>query len=450
MKLHKIFLGCAAAMALASCVSEDLSKGNTQEMGTLYLGVEQQRPLKTRADDYAVTDFPVTIYASDGTTIVKDNLNGNKPLSFANSSEIPESILLPIGTYYLEAHTPGDFTDVMTYPYYIGRLQQEIVKGDHVHATITCKMANTSIKIKYGDGFANEFDTWEVTFSDMKNHAINFDEKDGDEPPTIYWHLASGVELIHVHFEGHSKKLNKMIYADSDLTKNQVTETYDGLTQNFGGGDAIELTVEPAAMDKGYLTVQFTAHIFDSNAVEIPHTFNFRDNGSDGWQSGDGTEPDPQSGDDDEIPTDGSPYFICPALKTGVEVKLVYDEDEEGYIPTADTPNTVIEVHTPNGLKSLKVSISGGNDGFASATASMQDLEIIGSKDLGNIFAEQGAELPVVGQTEYSFPVYAFYPQIALFLETDPDKAHEFHMVAEDLNGKIKTGTLKVKVTVTE
>ena len=66
MKLHKIFLGCAAALALVSCVSEDLSKTAGKDSGRLQIGVETQDPLKTRADAYTVTNFPVTIYNEDG------------------------------------------------------------------------------------------------------------------------------------------------------------------------------------------------------------------------------------------------------------------------------------------------------------------------------------------------------------------------------------------------
>ena len=35
MKLHKIFLGCAAALALVSCVSEDLSKVGGKDAGSM-------------------------------------------------------------------------------------------------------------------------------------------------------------------------------------------------------------------------------------------------------------------------------------------------------------------------------------------------------------------------------------------------------------------------------
>jgi hypothetical protein len=307
-------------------------------------------------------------------------------------------------------------------------------------------MANTRIKVNYDQDFLNLFTSWTITFDDGNNNALSFTNENGTDPAALYWDLGDGVEKLTVNFRGVNS--SGTVTAKNELTKSQATETYDGQSTNFGGGDAIVVNFTPTDATSGFVTIAITASIFGLDAEEVPATVEIVDNGTfTPGEGGDEPGPGPQPGDDDEIPTDGSPYFICPALKTGVTVQLYYDEEEDALMPVADTPQTVIEVHTPKGLKSLKVSITGGNRGFANATASMQNLEIIGSTDLGGIFAEvDGAELPVQGQTEYSFPVYAFYPQIALFGKTDAGKAHEFYMVAEDNDGNIKTGTLKVTV----
>ena len=94
------------------------------------------------------------------------------------------------------------------------------------------------------------------------------------------------------------------------------------------------------------------------------------------------------------------------------------------------------------------MTVTGGNAGFAEATGFLNNLEIIGSEDLGEIFGDvDGAELPKQGDTNYSFPVYAFFNMIQMFGATDTGKAHEFYMVAEDMEGTVKTGTLKITVT---
>lgn len=437
MKLNKIFLGCAAAMALASCVNEDFSKSAGKDSGRLEVGVETLEPMKTRAEVYTVTNFPVTIYEADGTTKVQ---------SYETVSAMPAQILLPTGNYVLEAHTPGVMERIMNAPYYKGTETSEIQKDLTTQSTITCKMANTSVTVHYDQDFLDLFTSWTITFDDGTDNAVSFTNENGDTPATLYWDLGEGVQKLTVNFRGVNK--DGTVTAKNDLTKSQATETYDGQSTNFAGGDAVVVNFTPVEATTGYVTIGITANIFGTDAEPVPAIVEIVDNGTFTPDTG-GEEPGPgpEPGGDDVIPTDGSPYFICPALKTGVTVQLYYDEEEDALLPVADTPQTVIEVHTPKGLKSLKVSITGGNKGFAGATASMQNLEIIGSSDLGDIFAEvDGAELPVQGQTEYSFPVYAFYSKIALFGKTDAGKAHEFYMVAEDMDGNIKTGTLKVTV----
>ena len=424
-------------MALASCVNEDFSKSAGKDSGRLEVGVETLEPMKTRAGEYTVTNFPVTIYEADGTTKVE---------SYETVSAMPAQILLPTGNYVLEAHTPGVMERIMNAPYYKGTEPSEIKKDVTTQSTITCKMANTSVTVHYDQDFLSLFTSWTITFDDGTDNAISFTNQDGEAPATLYWDLGEGVQKLTVNFRGVNK--DGTVTAKNDLTKSQATETYDGQNTNFAGGDAVVVNFTPVEATTGYVTIGITADIFGTDAESVPAIVEIVDNGTfTPEEGGEEPGPGPEPGGDDVIPTDGSPYFICPALKTGVTVQLYYDEEEDALMPVADTPQTVIEVHTPKGLKSLKVSITGGNKGFAGATASMQNLEIIGSSDLGDIFAEvDGAELPVQGQTEYSFPVYAFYPQIALFGKTDAGKAHEFYMVAEDMDGNIKTGTLKVTV----
>ncbi len=439
MKLYnKLFLGITAAATMVGCVNEDIT--TAKDSGRLEVVVETQAPLKTRADVYTVTNFPVTIYEADGTTRVA---------SYDAVSAMPEKILLPIGDYVLEAHTPGAMDKIMAAPYYKGTEPSTIMKNATTLSTITCKQANTSIKVNYDQDFLDLFTSWTITFDDGNNNVLSFVNTDGNAPAAKYWALGNGVESLNVNFRGVNA--DGTVTASMVLTKSQATETYGGQTTNFTGGDAVVVNFTPTEATTGYVTVSITASIFGTDAVEVPVTVNVVDNGP--LTPEDPNNPnDPNTGgnddpNDDEIPTDGSPYFICSALKTGAVVKIVYDEDEDAYVTTDDTPQTVVEVHTPKGLKSLKVSITGGNSGFTAATASMQDLEIIGSTDLGGIFATvPGAELPVEGQTDYSFPVYAFYGMIAQFEETEAGKAHEFYMVAEDMEGNIKTGTLKVTV----
>ena len=421
-------------MALVSCVSEDISKSAGKDSGTLQVGVETLEPLKTRADINTVTNFPVTIYKADGITEVE---------SYETVAQMPNSILLPTGDYVLESHTPGPMETIMTTPYYKGRVLSEIQKDVTTESIITCKMANTSVTVHYDQDFLNLFTSWTITFDDGTDNALSIDNTKGTEPATLYWDLGEGVESLTINFTGRTAE--GTVSAPMTITKSQATETYDGQSTKFAGGDAIVVNFTPELASTGHVTVDITASIFGLDAEEVPAVVEIVDNATFTPDDGSGDEPggDEPGGDEPE----GAPYFVCDALTTGVTVNIVYDEEEDADVPTPDTPQTVIEVHTPKGLKSLKVTITGGNKGFANATKDMKDLEIIGSPDLGDIFKNvDGAELPVAGMTEYSFPVYAFYPQIALFGKTLDGQAHEFYMVAEDNEGNIKTGTLRVTV----
>ena len=234
MKLHKIFLGCAAALALVSCVSEDLSKVGGKDAGRLEIGVETQEPLKTRAGEYTVTNFPVTIYEADGTTKVQ---------SFETVSAMPAQILLPVGNYVLEAHTPGVMERIMNAPYYKGSEPSEILKDATTQSTITCRMANTSVTVHYDQDFLDLFTSWTITFDDGTDNALSFTNDDGDTPAALYWDLGDGVEKLTVNFRGVNK--DGTITAKNALTKSQATETYDGQNTNFAGGDAVVVNSLP-------------------------------------------------------------------------------------------------------------------------------------------------------------------------------------------------------------
>ncbi len=445
MKLHKIFLGCAAAMALVSCVSEDISKSAGKDSGTLQVGVETLEPLKTRADAYTVTNFPVTIYKADGITEVE---------SYETVAQMPTSILLPTGDYVLESHTPGPMETIMTTPYYKGRESTTIMKDVTTPATITCKMANTSVTVHYDADFLALFTSWTITFNDGNDNALSIDNTKGTEPATLYWNLGEGVESLTINFTGRTAE--GTVSAPMTITKSQATETYGGESNKFAGGDAIVVNFTPELASTGYVTVGITASIFGLDAEEVPAVVEIVDDATFTPDDGSGDEPggdepggDEPGGDEPE----GAPYFVCDALTTGdtfvCDAIYYSDDDYYDYSAAGTLPQTEVKIYTPKGLKSLKVNITGGNEGFEGATGAFKNHEIIGSPDLTTVFSGvDGAELPVEGQTEYTFPVYAFYGMIAKFGPTDSGKAHEFKITAEDLEGNIKNATLKVTVTL--
>ncbi len=426
MKLHKIFLGCAAALALVSCVSEDLSKNAGKDSGRLQIGVETQDPLKTRADAYTVTNFPVTIYNEDGTTKVQ---------SYDAVSAMPEQILLPTGTYLLEAHTPGVMERIMTAPYYKGTELSVIQKDVTTQSTITCKMANTSVSVHYDQDFLDLFTSWTITFDDGTDNAISFTNEDGNAPSAIYWDLGEGVEKLIVNFRGVNR--DGTITAKNELTKSQATETYDGQSANFAGGDAVVVNFTPVEATTGYVTIGITATIFGQAAEEVPAVVQIVDNGTFTPDDGNGDEPNP--GDD---PQPGDDNAITLNMPNDMTV-------------TASTDPALGDavILTPKGIKSLKVTIVSSNPDMVSSLTDVADsypgvdfingAEVVGNTNLVSFLGELGQEItvPTTGQTEYTFPIGNFFGFL-LILEGE----HTFNMTVEDQEGNIKQGTLKLTI----
>lgn len=437
MKLHKIFLGCAAAMALASCVSEEFPKSNTQEMGTLHIGVEAQQPMKTRGNEalIAVTDFPVTVYDANG-KIVKDNLNGNKELSFANSSEIPESILLPAGTYYLESHTPGEMDNIMDKPYYKGIDTTEVIKGEHIHSTIICKMANTSITVILEKKFLDAFTSWTLTLNDgISNDAISFSEddvKDG-KLATIYWKLGENVSTIKVNFTGVTTDGRTITLEEQEIKKEKATMTYNGSSKNFGGGDALEITLSPVAADKGIINIYFDVSIFDLNAEISEAVVELIDNGSGPFEPGDDDNPvNPNPGDDSSITLN---------LPNNMTVNAATDKSLGDTYIKCDNGIKSIMVTVVSDSEEMNESLEGLNENYG--VDFIGGAEIVGNQDVVQLFEdlEKPLNVPSVGDTEYTFPIGNFFGLLG-FLSGH----HTFNLVVEDMQGNKKNGSLTLTV----
>ena len=431
MKLHKIFLGCAAALALVSCVSEDLSKTAGKDSGRLQIGVETQDPLKTRADAYTVTNFPVTIYNEDGTTKVQ---------SYDAVSAMPEQILLPTGNYLLEAHTPGVMERIMSAPYYKGTELSVIQKDVTTQSTITCKMANTSVSVHYDQDFLDLFTSWTITFDDGTDNAISFTNEDGNTPAAIYWDLGDGVEKLTVNFRGVNR--DGTITAKNELTKSQATETYDGQSANFAGGDAVVVNFTPVEATTGYVTIGITATIFGQAAEEVPAVVQIVDNGTFTPDDGNGDEPNP--GDDPQPGDDNAITLTLPA-----PVTLSADESA-----TADPSSGDVAMAAEKGLKSVSVKVLSSSDEMMEQLAAVADeypgvdlvngCEVVGNQNLVAFLGSLGKEItvPTQGDTQYTFPVGQFY----LFLGILPG-THNFVMTVTDMDGNQKSGTVQVTIT---
>ena len=431
-----------AIAGLASCVSEDFPQGQDAtnakgEQGLMKLhNVAIAEPAGTRANSAytdeqlaampKATDYPIEIYDAQNNLIKR----------YETVSQFPnEGILLNVGNYTAESHTAGILQKKMTSPYYKGTEPFTIISGVQHDVDVVCKMQNSKIQVNYSEEFLELFDTWTVTIDDGSETALKFDNEDGNNPAPVYWLFEDDVESLTVQFQGTLKSDGSPVSDTKVLSKDSFQRPYaDDDSQAFTGGDQLIFNFNPSEATTGEIMgITLTATItFDE--TEEPVTVYLTDKNLKDDEGGEGGE-----GGDTPPVGDETPSLECIG---GWNVSFSASEDEE------NLPMTEVVVKTPKGLKSLKVTVTGGNPGFGNATGFLQNLEIIGSEDLGDIFdGVDGAELPNTGDKLYKFPVYAFYSMIQMFGATDAGKAHEFYMVAEDMDGTVKDGTLKITVT---
>lgn len=424
MKSYKLLLGCAALLAMTGCVSEDMT--GSSDKGVLSLDVSTRQPTATRAGEYEVTDFPVTIYKEDGTTRVE---------SYDAVDAMPEKIRLDVGTYVLEAHTPGTMQRQMTYPYYKGTATSEILKDVTTQTTIVCKQQNGSIKVNYDEDFLALFTAWTITFDDGGDQALSIKNTNGNDPAAVYWAFGENVDKLTVNFRGTTADGNT-ITASKLLTKDQATETYDGETTNFGGGDAVVVNFTPVEATTGKVTISISANIVFTETAETV-TISVVDNGT----------LTPENPDDPQTPDDPTPGG---GITLNLPAPISYP-----FLGAASVNKSLGDTYiaAESGLKSIIVSIESTSSEMVTSVGKLNDnygvdfingAEIVGNQDVVRLFSElnQPLSVPDEGDTEYTFPIGNFFELLQVLAGE-----HTFNLSVTDMDGNVKTG--KVVITIT-
>lgn len=427
MKCHKILLmGAAFSLSLASCVSEDIPSDISEKgMGSMSLDVDKLKPTSTRGN-VSTADFPVTVYTSDNKTFEN---NGVK-YEGIKASEFPNKITMPIGTYYAEAHTPGQLAKIMTTPYYKGRKEFEILQGVNTKTTVTCRMANGSFKVNYSSDFATKFSEWNVFINDGTESVIQFSDKDGLTPQMIYMSFEDNVDVLNVEFKGTTTTGNT-IATSNKLTKKAASEKYDDDNENFSGGDAIVINFSPTESLEGDITgITLTANIKFEEREEY-FEMEVEDKETSGGNGGN---------------TGGN---------TGGDTSAILLDLPSDMTVSADTEPSLGDTYISavNGIQSISVSISSTSDEMIE---SLQDIagnyddvdfingtEIVGNHSLVSLFSDlgQSLEVPTIGDSQYTFPIGNFF-MLLTFLPGE----HSFYLTVTDMNGNTESGTLTLTV----
>ena len=190
ISVKKYIFGALSVVAMASCTNDDLgldSKG--QGVAEFKVDISTPEP-RTRAVTQ-VYDFPVIIY----------DTNDKVVQSYNSVSEIPQRVVMEVGDYKVESHTPGVIAKTMDKPFYKGIENIQIAQNVTTQVNVVCKMQNSKISINPDDMFLSVFDTWSITITDGESIAYEFTNESTNLSVYLYFGEV-GIPQLIVNFTG--------------------------------------------------------------------------------------------------------------------------------------------------------------------------------------------------------------------------------------------------------
>lgn len=440
--INKWTLAVAMLAGLASCEMKNEILGKdpmTGDTGTLNLYVETGKTTKGTTDQ--VDQFPVTITGTDVEYTKK----------FDSYAELKQAgdVTLPVGTYTIEACSPGEFKSEMSEPFYGGKLENvKIVKGQTAETSVVCTMQNVKISISFTEEFLATYQDWTITVTDKKQdgHIKTYTKAaDGETPAPVYWKMDESVETIYIN--GTAKTIgNEDVTISGTAKKSSLPEYEEGDDTSFVGGDELKIEFNPVKVEgstPGILEegIQITITMFNSEKDEnVEITVDPGTDGGDTEEPGTGEDGGDGEGEDGD---GGGETAAGPTISFPQSTYTLPDDT----IKNADATITA-----EAGLKSVKIQIIGGNKMFQSIVEiqfGAEPFELIGNDTLGKIFEdlEMDIKLPTEATTNYKFPVGEFFDILSSMGPTDEPDGHTFEITVTDQNGKTASGKLSVIVT---
>lgn len=445
--INKWTLAVAMLAGLASCEMKNEILGKdpmTGDTGTLNLYVETGKTTKGTTDQ--VDQFPVTITGTDVEYTKK----------FDSYAELKQAgdVTLPVGTYTIEACSPGEFKSEMSEPFYGGKLENvKIVKGQTAETSVVCTMQNVKISISLTEEFLATYQDWTINVTDKNGHIKTYTKAaDGETPAPVYWKMDENVETIYINGTAKTNG-GEDVTISGTAKKSNLPEYEEGDDTSFVGGDELKIEFSPVKVEgstPGILEegIQITITMFNSEEnenVEIPV--------DPGTEGGDTEEPGTgedggDEGEDGEGDTNTNPTIQLPA-------DITYS------ISAGDAPESADAIiKAPAGLESVIVKIDGGNAEFRAIINDLDlggsnftsGVDLVGNSTFEGIIADLGAmgidpiSVPAKGDTEYIFPIASFFKMLNIYKATDPGDSHDFIITVQDKNGESVEDVLKVTI----
>lgn len=431
--MNKWMWAVTLLFGLASCEMKDEILGKdpmTGDTGTLSLSVETGKVTRGTTDQ--VDQFPVVITGKDVEYTQK----------FDSYAELKQAgkVKLPVGTYTIEACSPGEFKSEMTEPFYGGEQEVKIQKDVTSETSVVCTMQNVKISINLTEEFLATYDDWEFTVTDGNEHIQPYTKTaDGNKPAAVYWKMEEGVELIYVKGKAHTISGEEVTFSEI-IRKSGTPEFEEGDDPSLVGGDELKIDFLPVKVEGSTPGIekdgiQIKVSLFNSEKdenVEIPV--------NPGIDGGDTEEPGTgEDGGDEGEDGDGETNSIT------------ISDNGTGYLTNGVTiegdnyPTDVkVIMDVPNGIQNVYVKVESSNDYFTNAAGLMgltngdgMDLTSDKAKELSDYFP-----LPNQGASEYSFSMTT-----SLFQMLGSYKGkHDFILKVVDSNGNSESAVLTINI----
>lgn len=419
-KIYTMAAGFLLCAGLASCEMKEeiFGKGEVpSETGKVELGVsvdDKTNVVITKADaDDGGEEIGSSVDASEYEVIfTHQEADYTKDCIYEDIEGM--EVILPIGKYTVESHTPGTLEKEMTYPYYGGDAELNVTKDVTSQAEITCKMMNSRILLTYGSDFTSKFKSWTITIDDGSDKTLTYTEAN-KTPDAVYWYFGEECAEITINVTAVNDK------GETIRESRTITKPAGSGNDNWTGGDALTITMEPGSDEidpenpSGVVGsgINIKVEAFFPESTDLDDTI---------WVDIDGEETtDPDEGEGEEGDGDEDPD--TPA--TGSLSMTMPGNGAISYsISAGNAPAKAdVVINAPEGISSLVVKMSSTNDDFkvvvddlaaAGLDFKTNGVEVVGNPTMSEIlgaFAGGDIEIPalVSGATSYTFPIASFF-----------------------------------------
>lgn len=435
MKTDIISLAVVAAAAFAGLTScsdtwtNDLAE---EEKGTLntasilasvntYEAEKEDAQGAKAPESRAVTDlspFIVEVVKSDG----------SKVASWTYAT-MPPAPTFAVGTYTVRVKSHNPQPVEWEKPYYAGEQQFQIKANDVTDVEpIVCTLANVRVSIEVTEALkkASAGDV-KITFTGEPGVDLEFAP---DETRSGYFAYTEGLSTMKVHFEG---------------TVSGAREDFTHVLKDIQPGQhrlvkfALRINPNPPADETGNIEIPEGEGVMVDCGVttyEVDGTVSSKedvidDSGRPGQEEG-GDDPKPDDPDDKAITFSSSTLDL-----EGANMAEEFGE-EEGLKPA------VVDIHSENGVKSLKVKIISDflTEDMLSGIGLTSQFDLADPGEYATGLAGLGfpTAAEVNGAHDLQFNITKFIPLI--FEEGD----HKFEITVTDSKGLVKTMVLLIRV----